>query len=524
MAIEIKIPQISEGVDSAQVSEILVSEGDKIEKDQSVIAVESDKAAVEIPSSAAGTVKEIKVSEGDEVEVGQVIILLDGDEGEEDDSSEENDDDKDKKEDKKDSEDKSEKGEEGEEDSDKEKKKDSSDDEGGSEEEKEAEKEGKDEEEDENDKDDEDSSEEKDKKDSKKEGDDDSEKDDKDEESEEKSSDKKEKEDKADEDSGKKKDDDKKSDDKDKEDKSGDDEKSAPEGVAASPGVRRLARELGVDIEAVKGSGEQGRISEKDIKEFAKNGSQSNRKEPKSKALPDFSKWGETSTKPLSGIRKATGEHVSSAWREVPHVFQFGEADITDIEKYHQKHEEKAEKEGGKLTITAILLKIVADALVKFPKFNASLDVENEQMILKEYVHVGIAVDTEKGLLLPVIQDVNKKGIIELAVELSKVAEKARNGKLKAEEMEGGNFSISNLGGIGGTNFTPIIYQPQVAILGVSRAQTKPVYVEDKFEPRQILPLSLSYDHRLIDGAEGAEFMKWITEALEDPYQALLGE
>ena len=174
-------------------------------------------------------------------------------------------------------------------------------------------------------------------------------------------------------------------------------------------------------------------------------------------SLPDFSQWGETERKPLSGIRKATGKNVTASWQNIPHVFQFDEADISGIEEYMEKHAEKAEKAGGKLTITAILLKISATALRQFPKFNASIDPENEEMILKKYMNIGIAVDTEKGLLVPVIRDVDRKSIVELSVELTEIAQKARDGKLSPEEMQGGNFTISNLGGIGGTNFTPII-------------------------------------------------------------------
>ncbi len=227
--------------------------------------------------------------------------------------------------------------------------------------------------------------------------------------------------------------------------------------------------------------------------------------------------------KPLNNIRKATAKNVTASWQSVPHVFQFDEADITDIQQYLEVNQDKAEKAGGKLTITALLTKIVASALVRFPKFNASIDMENEEMILKNYVNIGIAVATEKGLLVPVIKDADKKSIIEIATELTNIAEKARDGKLSKEDMEGANFSISNLGGIGGTNFTPIVPAFQVAILGISRSAKKPVYIDDEFKPREILPLSLSYDHRLIDGADGAAFINWITQALEDPYKALLG-
>ncbi|MCP9200828.1 2-oxo acid dehydrogenase subunit E2 [Gramella sp. GC03-9] len=466
MAEEIKIPQISEGVDKATVNEVLVSEGDQIEKDQSLIVVESDKASVEIPSPKAGTVEAIKVKEGDEVEVGDVILTLEVSEDESEKDSEEDTEEKSNEED--DSQDKEE--EETEEDSEKEKSKESK------------------------------------KKDKEKESSEDKE-----------DTSEKEEEEKSDKDQKPDKQKDKKSD-ADKDEKSG---SGKAENVPASPGVRRFAREIGVDITEVSGSGEGGRISKEDVKSHTKSG----KKEEKSSLskLPDFSKWGETEVKPLSNIRKATAKGTSAAWKEIPHVFQFEEADISGIEEFMEKNSEKAEKAGGKLSITAILIKIAATALQRFPKFNASVDMENEEMILKKYVNIGVAVDTEKGLLVPVIKDADKKGLIDISVQLVNLAGKARDGELDPDSMKGGNFSISNLGGFGGTNFTPIIYHPQVAILGVSRAVKRPVYVEDKLEPRSILPLSLSYDHRLIDGAEGVQFLNWIAKALEDPYEALLG-
>ncbi|WP_274971332.1 2-oxo acid dehydrogenase subunit E2, partial [Zunongwangia profunda] len=303
--------------------------------------------------------------------------------------------------------------------------------------------------------------------------------------------------------------------------KSSSGESSTGAGIQASPGTRRLARELGVDLTELAEE-ISGRVSEKDVKEFAKKDSPKSTRSA-SISLPDFEKWGSVERKPLNNIRKATAKNVTASWQSVPHVFQFDEADITDIQQYLETNQDKAEKAGGKLTITALLTKIVASALVRFPKFNASIDMENEEMILKNYVNIGIAVATEKGLLVPVIKDADKKSIIEIATELTNIAEKARDGKLSKEDMEGANFSISNLGGIGGTNFTPIVPASQVAILGISRSAKKPVYVDDEFKPREILPLSLSYDHRLIDGADGAAFINWITQALEDPYKALLG-
>ena len=475
MAKEIKVPQIGDGVESATVSEVLVAEGDKIEKDQSVIAVESDKASVEVPSSAAGTIKEIKISEGDEVEVGQVIILL-----------EESDDDE-------------------------------TDEDNGETSEEEKEKENTSEEE--NEEEDEDSEEKQSGKKKKKireenpeDNDEEPEEDDADENQDDKKSSKKDEPEAG-----------KTSEEKEnkKSGKSSSGESSTGAGIQASPGTRRLARELGVDLTELAEE-ISGRVSEKDVKEFAKKDSPKSTRSA-SISLPDFEKWGSVERKPLNNIRKATAKNVTASWQSVPHVFQFDEADITDIQQYLETNQDKAEKAGGKLTITALLTKIVASALVRFPKFNASIDMENEEMILKNYVNIGIAVATEKGLLVPVIKDADKKSIIEIATELTNIAEKARDGKLSKEDMEGANFSISNLGGIGGTNFTPIVPASQVAILGISRSAKKPVYVDDEFKPREILPLSLSYDHRLIDGADGAAFINWITQALEDPYKALLG-
>lgn len=508
MATEVKIPQISEGVETATVTEILVSEGDNIEKDQSIIAVESDKAAVEIPSSHAGKVKSIKVSENDEVNVGDVILTLDesgdGDGDEDNDSDdEENEDDESESEEKNDDEKKS---------SDKKKsKKDKSEDDDDEKGDDENEDDTSAEDEEEEDDDDNESKKEKssDKKKSKKNK---SESEDEDDDKEDENDEPDEEDDTS---TSSATEDDKKS----KKKKSSKETKNGSSSVPASPGVRRFARELGVDISKVESSDESGRISKNDIKAYTKDGKTSTMAQSE---LPDFSQWGKTERKALSGIRKTTAKKVSSAWQNIPHVFQFDEADITEIEDYMDKNQDKAEKAGTKLTITAVLTKLVADGLERFPKFNASLDLENNEMVLKDYINIGIAVDTEKGLMLPVIKEVDKKGIIDLAVEISELAEKARNHKLTGEEMKGGNFSISNLGGIGGTNFTPIIYHPQVAILGVSRAQTKPIYKNGQFEPRKILPLSLSYDHRLIDGAEAARFITWLKHALEDPFEALL--
>jgi pyruvate dehydrogenase E2 component (dihydrolipoamide acetyltransferase) len=289
--------------------------------------------------------------------------------------------------------------------------------------------------------------------------------------------------------------------------------------VAAAPSIRRLARELGVEIHKVEGTGPYNRITAEDVKTYAKSIIQQSGDKTAVRddyELPDFSKYGDIERQPMDKIRKITAENMTASWQTIPHVFQFDKADVTDLETFRKKYEKVVEKEGGKLTVTAILLKITAKALEKFPKFNASLDFNNKEIIYKKYIHMGVAVDTERGLLVPVIKDVNKKTITELSIELGEMAEKARNKKIMPDELQGGNFAISNLGGIGGTGFTPIVYRPNVAILGVSRSSTEPVFINGEFKPRTILPLSLSYDHRLIDGAEAARFLRWICAALEN--------
>ena len=234
--------------------------------------------------------------------------------------------------------------------------------------------------------------------------------------------------------------------------------------------------------------------------------------------LPDFSKWGEIERAAMGGIRRATAKHMATAWATIPHVINFDKADITELEKLRKQYASKVETAGGKLTITAILLKIVAGALKQFPQFCASADMERSEIIYKRYYHIGVAVDTSQGLLVPVIRNADQKNITELATELSQAVEKARNRKLALEEMQGGTFTITNLGNIGGTNFAPIINAPEVAILGVSRSQIEPVFIEDQFQPRLMLPLALSYDHRLIDGADAARFLRRLVELLENPF------
>jgi len=213
---------------------------------------------------------------------------------------------------------------------------------------------------------------------------------------------------------------------------------------------------------------------------------------------------------------------LAYAWATIPHVTQFDKADITDLEKLRKEFGKKVESAGGKLTVTGILLKVISSAFKVFPQFNASVDLVNSQVIYKKYHNIGIAVDTDRGLLVPVIRNVDRKNLIDLSVELTAIAEKARNAKLTLEDMQGGNFSISNLGGIGGSGFTPVVNSPEVAVLGVSRSQMEPVFTDGNFIPRLMLPLSLSYDHRLIDGADAARFLRWVCEALEKPFKILV--
>jgi pyruvate dehydrogenase E2 component (dihydrolipoamide acetyltransferase) len=287
----------------------------------------------------------------------------------------------------------------------------------------------------------------------------------------------------------------------------------------AAPSVRRLARELGVDIRRVQGTGPDGRISIEDVQEWVKAALSGGAGAPAAaaRALPDFSKWTDVDRKPMSNIRRKTAEHLSSAWNTIPHVTQHDKADITGFEALRKQFGGQVEKAGGKLTVTAVALKIVATAMRKFPQFNSSVDTASNEIVYKQSVHVGVAVDTERGLLVPVIRDVDQKGIAQLAAELAKVSEKARAGKLSLDEMQGGGFTITNLGGIGGTSFTPIVNWPEVAILGMSRGGQEPVWTGQAFEPRMMLPLSLSYDHRVIDGADGARFLRWVAAAFEQP-------
>jgi pyruvate dehydrogenase E2 component (dihydrolipoamide acetyltransferase) len=294
----------------------------------------------------------------------------------------------------------------------------------------------------------------------------------------------------------------------------------------AAPSVRRMARELGVDVAQVPGSGPAGRISVDDVKAYAKRlvtggaGGGGAAAPAASEPLPDFSRWGDVERQPMRAVRRKTAERLSVAWTTIPHVTQHDVADITALEELRKRYAKKAEDAGGSLTVTAIAVKVAAAALRAFPQFNASIDPAAGEIVYKKFVNIGVAVDTDRGLLVPVIHNADQKNIIALSVELSQLSEKARTRKIALEEMQGGCFSISNLGGIGGSFFTPIVNPPEVAILGISRARMEPVFQKDSgaFVPRLMLPLSLSYDHRVIDGADGIRFLRWVVEALEQPF------
>lgn len=295
---------------------------------------------------------------------------------------------------------------------------------------------------------------------------------------------------------------------------------TSDETAPASPALRRLARELGVDINVVPGSGPGGRILKDDLKRFARNamsGAAPTAGKTTASEVTETTKWGPVLREPMSKVRQVTAASMGHAWSTVPHVTQYDKVDITELEELRKQYSKKVEASGGKLTVTAILLKVAASALKVFPQFNASIDIEKNEIIYKRYYHIGVAVDTDRGLLVPVVRTVDKKNITELAGELNRLADRARDRKLTPDEMDGGTFTISNLGGIGGTNFSPIVYAPQVAILGVARARVEPVHINGRFEPRLMLPLSVSYDHRIIDGADGARFLQWIVRALEEP-------
>ena len=420
--IEFRLPELGEGIESGQVIEVFVAPGDRVSVEQPLLEVETDKAAVEIPSPADGTVVDVCVSAGDTVEISQVLVKINGDaEG-----------------------------------------KETQEDAVAAVEEKKPT-------------------------------------------AAEKPLPEKEPEEE------------KKQTPPPKNAPVGDIASAGPLGVAAAPSVRRLARELGIKLSSVSGTGPRGRILEKDVKAHAKAIIKSASSAPAALAepeLPDFSRWGETAAESFSTVRKLTAERLSQAWA-APHVTQFDKADVSRLEELRKFNRGKVEAAGGNLTVTAILVKALSRALSEFPKFNSSIHMGSRTIVYKKYISIGVAVDTERGLLVPVIRDADKKDITEISVELTDISSRAREKKLSADRLQGGTFTITNLGGIGGTFFTPILNPPEVAILGVSRSSVEPAYVDGEFVPKLMLPLSLSYDHRIIDGAEAARFLRWLCEMLE---------
>ncbi len=287
--------------------------------------------------------------------------------------------------------------------------------------------------------------------------------------------------------------------------------------VPAAPSVRRFARELGVNIAQVTGTGPHGRVSMDDVKRHVRQASQSEAAAPAQLPLPDFSAWGPVRRERMSHIRKITAQHLMRGWSQIPMVTHFDAADITQLEALRRKFAPRAEKAGGKLTMAVMIVKAVASALRIHPKFNASIDMASSDIIYKDYVNVGIAVATERGLLVPVLRDVDKKNMVQIAVEVTELAVETRKGTVKVDNLQGGTFTVTNIGNIGGRHFTPLINYPEVAILGMGRTYTELQLVEGEVQERILLPLSLSYDHRIIDGAEAALFLRWIVDAVQEP-------
>ncbi len=296
----------------------------------------------------------------------------------------------------------------------------------------------------------------------------------------------------------------------------------------AAPSVRRMARELGVNIDEVAGTGDDGRISIDDVKAHAKrlvtiaktqaSAAPGTGSRAAAEPLPDFSRWGAIERQPMRGVRRKTAEHLGAVWVSVPLVTQYDIADISGFEEVRKRHTKQAGESGAPLTVTALAIKIIAAALKTFPQFNVSLDMAAEEIIVKKYIHIGVAVDTDRGLLVPVVRDADTKSLLQVSSEVAELAAKARNRKLTLEEMQGATFSISNLGGIGGTNFTPLVNAPEVGILGISRARMEQVFRDGQFSARLMMPLALSYDHRAVDGADGARFLRWVAEVFEQPF------
>lgn len=455
---EVRIPEVAEGVTSGTVVAVIVAVGDRVEADQTLLELETDKAVVAIPTPDAGVIREIRVNEGDKVDIGTVIVLLDPAGSAKESAAKEP---------------------AAEEPVAEEPAAGKSDVKSSSEPEAVVPAEGEE----------------------------------------------------------------KKNEDPQPQ-KSQEAKKLSLESVVdltsvrrddrvapAAPSVRRLARDLGVDIYQVQGSGPAGRISADDLRAYVRETMQRvtgggvvvsefpglHAQRP----LPDFQRFGDVSREPLSRIRELTADSMSYAWSTIPMVTQYDKADIGDVESFRKVFNAKATPE-TKLTMTAFLVKVCAAALRAFPSFNSALDLASRELVLQHYINIGVAVDTPNGLLVPVISAPDQKGVETIATELNDLAARTRERRIGPAEMEGGTFTISNLGGIGGNAFTPIVYAPQVAILGVSEAEMRPVWNGSEFEPQLIMPLSLTYDHRVIDGAAGARFLRWICQALENPLHLVM--
>lgn len=480
---EFRLADPGEGIHEAEIVEVLVSEGDHVEEEQPVLVIETDKAATEVPSPMTGVIKKINVKEGDTVEVGDLLMVfeVEAEEAEEKEEAE-----KEKEE--------TEEAEEKEEAEEAETEKASETEETEEQKAEEAERAAK-----------------------------------KEEREEKKKAAEEKKEDREPEEK------------KEKEKTAKREEKRKP--VPAVPSTRRVARELGVDLHEVEPSGPGGRVTTEDVKAYAEK--QKEEKKPDKKAekmppekkekkrpaseepsLPDFSQWGEVERISLRSVRRTTAKRMQLSWSEIPHVTHQDVADITDLETFRQNHKKDIQDEGGALTITIFVIKAAVAALKAYPRFNASLDMEQEEIILKHHYHVGLAVDTDRGLLVPVIREADRKSITDLAIEFPALAEKTRKGDVDRNDMTGGTFTITNIGSLGGTGFTPIINYPQAAILGMAKARLQPVVMGDMnnylVKPRLMLPLVLAFDHRIADGADAARFMEKIVSALENPEKLMM--
>lgn len=446
MARPFKLPDLGEGVHEGEVLSVLVSVGDSVNEGDPILEVETDKAAVEVPSPFTGNVEEIKVKPGDTIQVGDVLLTFSDAEAGEEKPPEEAPPKKEKEEKREKAEEKKRKAE--------------------------------------------------------------------------------------------------------AEPEASEAKKETPEGekegpVPASPATRRLARELGVDLKAVSPSGPGGRVTSDDIRTFAEKGKgekpeekappkQVEKEQPKahpieekSPELPDFSRWGAVEQVPVRSIRRATAKQMALAWSQIPHVYSQDMVDMTKLEAFRQKHKENVQGKGGKLSVTVFALKAAATALKQHPRFNASLDVGAGEMVLKQYYHIGVAVGTEEGLVVPVIRDVDRKSILELSIELSDLVKRTREREVNLEEMQGGTFTITNVGPMGGGYFAPIINFPEVAILGMGAARMQPLVIEEaegkhEVAPRFMMPVVLSIDHRIVDGADALQFMRTFIDAMEDPEEMFI--